>query len=286
MGERPIAANDGADPALEALSERFRGARRVVALTGAGVSTDSGIPDYRDAEGGWKHRRPIQYRAFMDRSAARQRYWARSMAGWPRMRDATPNLAHQALTRLEHAGALHYVITQNVDGLHQRAGSRRVIDLHGRLDTVACQDCGQRLHRDAIQELLQAANPGLDPGVEALAPDGDAELAAGAAAGFQVPHCPACGGLFKPEVVFFGERVPAATVADAFARLDEADLLLVAGSSLMVWSGYRFVRHAAAAGIPVAIIGHGRTRGDPEATFRVHGACGTLLDALARDRGA
>jgi NAD-dependent SIR2 family protein deacetylase len=279
-------------PALAPLVAMLRG-RRVVALTGAGCSTDSGIPDYRGP--GAKPRRPMQYREFVGSATARVRYWARATAGWPRMAAARPNAAHRALAALEASGALAGVITQNVDGLHQAAGSRRVVELHGALARVRCLGCGDVAARDHVHAALVAANPWLHEGdadvapapchrsvggdVE-IAPDGDAELGADAIAGFRVPAC-ACGGAWKPDVVFFGENVPRATVDDAWALFDRGEVLLVAGSSLTVWSGYRFVRRAAERGVPVAIVNVGPTRGDDDATVKLEGALGDVLPRLA-----
>ncbi|WP_290632328.1 NAD-dependent protein deacetylase [Aquisalimonas sp.] len=276
----PATSMTAGEPAeLHRLVAMLDASRRPLVLTGAGLSTESGIPDYRDIHGGWKRKPPIQLREFQRSAHARRRYWARSMAGWSLMRQAQPNSGHEALARLERAGHLHWLITQNVDGLHQRAGSRTVTDLHGRLDVVACLDCGHRLSRDALQATLTDWNSGWDVEPEQLAPDGDVDLESSAFETFRVPDCPSCGGLLKPEVVFFGEKVPPERVETAFTRLDEADLLLVVGSSLMVWSGYRFVRHAAARDIPVAVLNLGETRGDREAAIKVEASCG---DALAR----
>lgn len=218
---------------------------------------------------------------FLRSPLARQRYWARSLAGWPSIAQAAPGTAHDAIARLEAAGRMHWLITQNVDGLHQRAGNRRVIDLHGRLDTVECLACGFSLAREALQAELVALNPDWPLGPVAAAPDGDADIEGLDFAAFRVPDCPRCGGLLKPAVVFFGEQVPAARVAESFARLDEADALLVVGSSLMVWSGYRFVRAARQKGVPVAAINLGRTRADAELSVKVELPCGEALAALA-----
>jgi NAD-dependent SIR2 family protein deacetylase len=285
-------------PALAPLVALVRG-RRVVALTGAGCSTDSGIPDYRGP--GAKPRRPMQYREFVGSAASRVRYWARATVGWPRMAAAAPNAAHRALAAMETRGAIAGVITQNVDGLHQAAGSRRVVELHGALARVRCLGCGGVTARDEIHARLIAANPWLHEG-EAdvapapsrrsvgddvdIAPDGDAELGADAIAGFRVPACDACGGAWKPDVVFFGESVPRPVVDDAWALFDAAEVLLVAGSSLTVWSGYRFVRRAAERGVPVAIVNVGPTRGDADATLKLEGALGDVLPRLAAVLGA
>ena len=266
-----------ADPGAR-LVELARG-KRLVALTGAGCSTASGIPDYRGP--GAKPRTPIQHREFVDRAVARQRYWARSMVGWPTMAAARPNLAHRALAALERSGALAGVITQNVDGLHGAAGSRAVVELHGALARVRCLQCGELTPRAELQHRLLAANPEHLAGGGAVAPDGDIELAADRVEGFAVVACH-CGGVLMPDVVFFGGSVPRETLDAAWALFDQAELLIVAGSSLAVFSGYRFVRRAAERGVPVAIINRGETRGDPHATLIVPDECGTSLSALVR----
>ncbi len=253
--------------------------RRLVALTGAGCSTDSGIPDYRGPGTRDRARNPVQYRAFLDDAGARQRYWARSMLGWPRFSAAAPNDGHRAFVDLERAGALRGLITQNVDRLHHAAGSARVVELHGALAEVVCLGCGAIEAREALQDRLTRLNPRWDADVE-LAPDGDAELAQ--VDGFRVAPCLACGGVLKPRVVFFGENVPRPTVDAAFALLDEGDALLVAGSSLTVYSGFRFVRRAVERGVPVVIVNLGPTRGDPLATVCVDAPLGATLPALVR----
>ena len=250
-------------------------------LTGAGCSTESGIPDYRDADGEWKHRRPMQYREFITRPAARRRYWARSLVGWRRIAAAEPNPAHRALARLEEAGRVRCLVTQNVDRLHGKAGSRRLIDLHGRLDRVECLGCRTSFRRDLFQRELERLNPGWTRTAAEITPDGDADLGAVDTDAFRVPGCPRCGGTLKPAVVFFGEQVPRRRVDRAFAALEEADAVLVAGSSLMVFSGYRFARAAAERGIPLALVNLGRTRADGEATLKVEGRCGEVLPRLA-----
>ncbi len=263
-------------PELAAAAALLRG-RRVVALTGAGCSTESGIPDYRGPGTRERARNPVQYRAFVDDPRARQRYWARSMLGWPRFAAARPNDGHRAFAALERAGLLRGVITQNVDRLHHAAGSARVVELHGALAEVVCLACGAIEPRDALQRRLALLNPRWDADVE-LAPDGDAEL--DAADGFRVADCLACGGVLKPRVVFFGENVPLGTVDRAFALLEEGDALLVAGSSLTVYSGFRFVRRAAERGVPVVVVNLGPTRGDPLAALRVDAPVGEVLPAL------
>ncbi len=273
-------SRDGAG--TEALA-RFLGRHtRLFVLTGAGCSTASGIPDYRDPAGEWKHARPVQYADFMARHSVRQRYWARSMVGWPRMAAAEPNRAHHALTALQGRGQVERLVTQNVDGLHQKAGSEDVIDLHGRIDTVICMACRIELPRDDWQAEVAALNPAWERRIGAASdrPDGDVEIADADYAGFVVPPCPRCGGVVKPHVVFFGEAVPPARVADARAALGRADALLVVGSSLMVFSGFRFARYAAEAGKPVAIVNRGHTRADELATLKVDGDCGPVLAAV------
>lgn len=263
--------------------ELLRG-RPLVALTGAGLSTDSGIPDYRGP--GAPRRTPMTYQELLSGPAAQRRYWARSHVGWARMARAEPNAGHRALAALERAGVVRGLITQNVDGLHSAAGSRAVIDLHGRIADVVCVGCGRRSARADLQERLSALNPGFveaaGRAVEA-APDGDAELAA--TDGFRPADCTGCGGLLKPDVVFFGENVPRERVARAFAMVDAAaeagGALLVAGSSLTVMSGLRFVRHAHRRDVPVVIVNRGSTRGDELAALRVDVGCSQFLGALA-----
>jgi len=275
------------DRAIDRLSDFLAAHRRVLVLTGAGCSTESGIPDYRDTNGDWKHARPVMYQQFVASDATRRRYWARSLVGWTRISRALPNRAHVALARLEGAGVVHGLITQNVDGLHTRAGSRRVIDLHGRLDTVQCLGCGALTDRGAFQTRLLEHNPHLAHATAAaIAPDGDAAVFDVDYSSVRVPACEACGGILKPHVVFFGEGVPPARVADAFGRLAEADALLVVGSSLMVFSGYRFVQAAARDGKPVAAINLGRTRADDQIAVKVAAPCGEALAALYERFGA
>lgn len=249
-------------------------------LTGAGISTGSGIPDYRDANGDWKRPAPVQYRDFVDRAATRRRYWARSLVGWPWFERARPNRCHLALAAWEDAGRIGSLVTQNVDRLHQAAGSRQVIDLHGRLDRVVCLDCGARSGRAAVQERLAAMNPGLDDAAARMAPDGDADLETLDLAGFRVPDCTQCGGVLKPDVVFFGETIPKPRVEAAVAALRRAPAVLVVGSSLMVYSGLRFCRLAAAAGIPIAAVNPGRTRADDLFALKVAMRFEDALDAL------
>jgi NAD-dependent SIR2 family protein deacetylase len=254
--------------------------RRVFALTGAGVSTASGIPDYRDDEGEWKRRPPVMIQAFRSSDAVYRRYWARACAGWPRFAASAPSAAHHAFTAWESAGTLLQIVTQNVDGLHQRAGSRAVIDLHGRLDEVVCLGCGARTGRPELQASIGAANPRW-PADAVSAPDGDADIDDALIESFTAPRCDRCGGLLKPDVVFFGENVPAGRYAQARDALARADALLVAGSSLMVYSGFRFVRLAHDAGLPIAIVNRGRTRGDDLAELKISGDVGSTLSDAA-----
>lgn len=247
-------------------------------ITGAGISTASGIPDYRDAQGQWKRKPPVQYQAFVGSAAVRRRYWARSLVGWRRFAAAEPNPAHCRLAELERDGWLAGLITQNVDALHQRAGSQTVIDLHGRLDRVICLGCGMSVERDAFQALLVEANPDFADLNAASAPDGDAELEGVAFAEFRVPDCPDCGGIYKPDVVFFGENVPAERARLALSWARQAPAVLVVGSSLMVWSSYRLVRAAAERGVPVYAFNQGRTRADDMLTRRFAGDCAQLLE--------
>ena len=264
----------------DALADFVERHPRLFVLTGAGCSTDSGIPDYRDRNGDWKRRQPVRYQEFMASERTRRRYWARSLLGWPAFARARPNAAHAALARLEAAGFIHQLVTQNVDGLHQQAGSRRVIDLHGRLDIVLCLACGTRGARAEMQSTLARDNPAFVALAAAVGPDGDADLEDADFSGFRVPGCLNCGGMLKPAVVFFGETVPKPRVERARQRLAEADALLVVGSSLMVFSGYRFCRLAAARGQPIAALNLGRTRADAELTLKLEQNCETALVAL------
>ena len=259
------------------LADWCRGRAHLVALTGAGCSTSSGIPDYRDAEGAWKRKPPVQIRDFTASEAVRRRYWARSLVGWRHFAKAEPNPAHRALSALERAGVLLHLVTQNVDGLHQRAGSRAVTDLHGRLDEVECLTCGAHSPREAFQSELEARNPGWAALSARIAPDGDADLDGRDFSGFNVPACEGCGGVLKPAVVFFGDAIPPVRTRAALGAVESADALLVVGSSLMVWSGYRLVRAAADRRVPVAAVNLGRTRADALLEFKLESPCGELL---------
>lgn len=254
----------------------------VVALTGAGISTDSGIPDYRGPTGASMRRHaPMTYREFRHEPAARHRYWARSHAGWPLMLRARPNDGHRALARLEQRGLVSGVITQNVDGLHDAAGSRTVIDLHGRLDRVACLDCDRVVSRAAVEEALVRVNGTWRPTPHAHNPDGDVDLTEEQIRSFRMVGCDSCGGALKPDVVYFGETVPRPRVEESFAWVDRARALLVLGSSLHVFSGRRFVQRAADRGIPIAIVNLGPTRADSLATIRVESPLSEFLAELS-----
>lgn len=263
--------------ALAAFMARMPG---LAVLTGAGVSTASGIPDYRDDSGDWKRSPPMQHQTFMESHAARQRYWARALVGFRTLREASANPAHHALAELEARGHVAGVITQNVDGLHRQAGSQRVIDLHGRADVVRCMGCGALRRRHDLHDELGELNPDwLELGAN-VAPDGDADLERDFA-DFRVPSCGRCGdGIWKPDVVFFGDSVPRDTVEEAFSLLDECRGLLVVGSSLMVYSGYRFARRAARDGKPMACLNLGRTRADALFDLKVTTSAETGLTAL------
>lgn len=260
--------------ALSAFIERHA---RLLVLTGAGCSTDSGIPDYRDAHGDWKRAQPVAYQAFMSDAQVRQRYWARSLVGWRRIHRAQPNEAHRALARLEQLGRVECLVTQNVDRLHQAAGSSRVIDLHGRIDRVRCMECELALGRVEVQTELLRLNPSWAALDATTAPDGDADLAGADFSSFNVPACPRCAGLLKPDVVFFGESVPTERVQAAMAHLRAAAAVLVVGSSLMVYSGYRFAQAATAQGKPIAAVNLGRTRADELLSLKVAQPCAQAL---------
>ena len=258
--------------------------RRVAVLTGAGISTDSGIPDYRGPDSPPSN--PMTIRQFTSDPAFRQRYWARNHVGWRHMDETQPNAGHRALAALERAAVVTGVITQNVDLLHTKAGSRKVVNLHGTYARVICLRCGDGMSRAALAERLEALNPGYSERAEAIgglavAPDADAVIAD--TTSFRYLDCPRCRGMLKPDIVYFGESVPKDVVAEAYSLIDGAEALLVAGSSLTVFSGYRFVRHAAALGIPIGIVNRGRTRGDDLAGVKVDGGCSELLTLLATE---
>jgi NAD-dependent SIR2 family protein deacetylase len=260
--------------------------QRLFILTGAGCSAPSGIPDYRDALGQWKRTQPVTYQAFMGEEKTRRRYWARSLVGWRLIRRAEPNDAHRALAELEARGGIQLLVTQNVDRLHQAAGSARVIDLHGRIDLVRCMNCQRRSPRDELQDELGRLNADWADLHAAEAPDGDAELERADFSSFAVPSCRRCGGVLKPDVVFFGENVPRDRVDAAFGHLDEADAVLIVGSSLMVYSGLRFVDRAASLGKPIAAVNLGRTRADALLALKAEEACESALAFLLGPRAA
>ena len=277
------------------LATFIKNSRRLVVLTGAGCSTESGIPDYRSPGGAWTRHKPILFNSFVRSEEVRRFYWARSYRGWPRFAAAKPNRAHRALAEMEAGGGVHQLITQNVDDLHQEAGSRAVVQLHGRNRIVVCLGCGGEFPRQDMQERLAVLNEAwlaearwdrLHADEADFAPDGDSEVAEGVIGGFQVPECIRCGGVLKPAVVFFGESVPAAKVSYAMSRVEEADALLVVGSSLTVWSGYRFAKRAHERGTPIAIVNIGPTRADDLATLKVEARCGEVLSSLGAARSA
>lgn len=265
---------------IEQLQEYLAG-RRFLVLTGAGISTPSGIPDYRDSDGVRRGRQPMMYQEFLAKPEARRRYWARAMLGWPRLRQARPNLAHEALAALQVAERISGLITQNVDALHDQAGSRQVIELHGSLHRVLCLDCSQRSDRQQIQLMMETQNPYL-AGVDAVqAPDGDTLLDPAFEARFQIPRCPHCNGeRLKPDVVFFGENVAAPTASRAMQAVEQADGLLVVGSSLMAYSAFRLCRAIKDQGKPLLAINRGTTRADELLDLKVQVPCEELLPLL------
>ena len=253
---------------------------RLLVLTGAGMSTASGIPDYRDQNGVRRGNAPIQGPDFLRHDAVRRRYWARSMAGYPTLARARPNSGHQALARLQTQGRFKALMTQNVDGLHARAGSDPVLELHGNIHQVVCLDCHAAFSRAFVQTQLHDANPDLAGVSAAPAPDGDAHVEPDALATFHIPWCVHCGGMLKPDVVFFGDGVPAERTAGALALMEQADALLVIGTSLIVFSGFRFCRLAQAAGKPIAAVNLGKTRADDILSLKVEAAAEQVLPAL------
>ena len=273
------ASLEAATASFASLEEFVACHRRLFVLTGAGCSTGSGIPDYRDANGEWKRiARPVTLQAFLGDEHARKRYWARSLVGWKRMGAARPNDAHRSLAALGRSGRIEQLVTQNVDGLHQAAGSRNVIDLHGRVDVVRCMSCESRVPRERVQTDLALRNPTFASLAAVEAPDGDADLEGVDFAAFDVPSCEECGGVLKPDVVFFGESVPRDRVSRAMAALERSDAMFVVGSSLMVYSGYRFAKRMAELGKPIAAVNLGKTRADELLALKVAERC---ADALA-----
>ncbi|MDI1465329.1 NAD-dependent protein deacetylase [Catellatospora sp. KI3] len=252
----------------------------VTVLSGAGLSTESGIPDYRGPNGVQRRGAPMTYQTFTREAFARRRYWARSHLGWRGIARASPNDGHRAVAALQERGLLTGIVTQNVDGLHQAAGADAVVELHGSLDRVICLDCGDLSTRQRLHRRLEAANPGYTAQITAVHPDGDVELTDDEVAGFATADCEACGGMLKPDVVFFGETVPAPRVQHCFDLVERSRALLVLGSSLTVMSGRRFVIRAVKHGIPVAIVNRGTTRSDADAALRLDAPLGTVLPAL------
>lgn len=263
---------------IDDLAECLAG-KHLFVLAGAGCSTESGIPDYRGPGTLQRARNPIQYRAFIDDEAARRRYWARSAVGWPAVRDAKPNPAHDALVMLERAGLIPGIVTQNVDGLHQAAGNVSIVELHGALREVTCLDCGQIAPREDVQQRILSLNGEGSLGQsEQIAPDGDVDL--DPTSTFRVPDCLRCGGTLKPNVVFFGENVPRSRVEQCYRWLDRCEALLVVGSSLTVFSGYRFVKRAHERAMPVGILTIGPTRADALASVKVDARLSDALPAF------
>ena len=260
--------NGSMDQSLEPLKNFILERKNLLVITGAGVSTGSGIGDYRDRDGQWKRQRPVSHQDFISSHYWRQRYWARSQLGYPSFLQAAPNRAHRALARLERQGQLCGLVTQNVDRLHQQAGHQEVVDLHGRLDQVICMGCGVIVPRRDIQAWLEERNPQLQNQSFQPAPDGDADMEMDFSS-VDVPHCSACGGILKPHVVFYGDSVERCIVNDINSKVENADGVLVVGSSLMVFSSYRFIRHAHASGVPVAALNKGVTRADDMFVLKV-----------------
>ena len=267
---------------VEELTRFVMDHRSIVVLTGAGCSTGSGIPAYRDESGRWRRRQPIFYQDFLGDPVMRRRYWARSFFGWQVMQRANPGPSHTALASMAGHGRLSGLVTQNVDGLHQRAGHNGVIELHGGLERVLCLDCGLGSTRDELQQQLELLNPDWAPEVFGINPDGDAELDDRAYPGFRVADCAGCGGILKPDVVFFGESVPRARLAAADQLVENADAMLIVGTSLVVWSGYRLALQASERGIPVAAVNNGLTRADAMLEFKLDGDCGEVLGRAVR----
>lgn len=265
---------------IDVIAQILDGAAQVAVITGAGCSTPSGIGDYRDADGEWKRAAPVQHQDFMRSAQWRARYWARSQVGFPEFLQAQPNAAHSSLATLEQRGRLSGLITQNVDRLHQRAGHQHVIDLHGRLDRVVCMNCGHRVSRSAVQQFLDATNKPMDAQLVGLAPDGDADIEATDFSHIVSPSCTHCDGILKPDVVFYGDSVPKHVVQQGYDIVDSADAVLIVGTSLMVYSSFRFVRRAHARGVPIVAINQGKTRADDLIQAKAQGNCADLMPQL------
>jgi NAD-dependent SIR2 family protein deacetylase len=264
---------------MKAAISMLRSRNNWLVLTGAGVSAESGVPTYRNSDGVWQRKQPVTHQQFMTDHRARQRFWLRNMVGWRFMTDAQPNQAHRALVSLGQLGVVSSLVTQNVDGLHQRAGSQGVIDLHGRVDTVACMGCGIKYPRAPMQQWLESNNPEQSRLAGTIAPDGDADIDHLDYGSMQVPDCEYCGGIIKPNAVFFGDSIPKDRVAEAQLQLQNAEGLLVVGSSLAVYSGYRFCLWAQQQGKPILIVNQGKTRADEIASLRVGGSCARVLQS-------
>ena len=273
------------ETAIPELVRFIRSAERMAVITGAGCSTPSGIGDYRDANGDWKRPQPVQHHDFVTSERWRRRYWARSLLGYPEFKKARPNVAHQTLAKWETSGKVNGLITQNVDRLHQRAGHDAVIDLHGRLDEVVCLECGASVPRDDLQSRLERQNSTIVGTRFERAPDGDADFEPEDLGGIQVPSCAQCGGVLKPNVVFYGAAVPRETVTAAYEIIEQADAVLVVGSSLMVYSGFRFVRRARERNIPIAALNLGRTRADDMLAVKVAAECTSVLALIDGEMG-
>ena len=272
----------GNDDQLQEMAQLSSANPDLFVISGAGVSTESGIPAYRDEQGNWQANAPIMHQDFLCSEQVRKRYWIRSMAGWPHFSRARPSGGHKALCAMESAGYLQFLVTQNVDRLHQQAGSRRVLDLHGRLDRIVCLDCSRVELRCDFQERLEQLNPDYVSLNGSLEPDGDADIRCGDLHDFVIPPCVACTGNYMPEVVFYGGSVPKGTIKKAFAELQQSSALLVVGSSLMTYSVYQFCRAAAQKGLPVLAINKGKTRHDGRFQLKLELNCSEALSQLLR----
>jgi len=275
--------NCARDEDIEKLQLFLRNKKSLFVLTGAGISTESGIPDYRSEGVGLyatSTKRPIQHKVFMDSGKARQSYWARNFVGWPRWSNFQPNICHRTLAAWEDKGLLRYLVTQNVDQLHYKAGSRDVVELHGTNSIVECMNCSLKIPRMAFQRLLEEVNAAMTPRCAEIRPDGDVELSAEEVANFRVPPCPRCGGILKPNVVFFGDNVPKRRVDTVRKKLSQSDGMLVIGSSLYVYSSYRFINQARENNIPIAILNIGTTRGDASAEVKIEAKAGDILPRI------
>lgn len=261
--------------------------KRLLVVTGAGISTESGIPDYRSEGVGLYARsknRPVQYQDFIRKADIRQRYWARNFVGWPVFSSVLPNKSHNILSSLENKGKVHWLVTQNVDALHIKAGSQNLTELHGSAHRVHCLSCDNRLPRTQLQEIIKRENPMWHSESIEMAPDGDVQLTEEQIKGFKVPSCDKCGGILKPEIIFFGDNVPRPTVDFVFGKVKECDRLLVLGSSLEVYSGYRFVNAAHEQKKPIAIVNIGKTRADKLSTIKISAKCSDILDNIQLEK--